>query len=153
MSVQLQEYTEAQLAAQPIGYWSDVTAKAVLTRIRAELAEERLAQPHWWTLNHVAGSPGAWQRGGLAARLREFAEPGVDFEAVFDELLARGWISEPSGGMTLTAEGEAVRQRARERLARAHERIHQGIPSTEYAVAVNVMRRMVVNLGGNGDLP
>lgn len=58
-AVIMQEYSSEQLAAQPIGYWSGAAYRAVITRIRSALAEEQLTQPHWWTLNHVAGAPGS----------------------------------------------------------------------------------------------
>ncbi|MEV0532493.1 MarR family transcriptional regulator [Kitasatospora sp. NPDC050463] len=156
MAVHLRDYPEVRLAAQPIGYWSDATAQLVLARIRGELAEEQLTQPHWWTLNHVAGEPGGWQRAALADKLRPYAVgivPAVDFDLVIDGLLDRGWLTEDAHGLTLTEAGEAGRQRARGRLAGAHEQIHDGIAPGEWAAALNVLRRMVANLGGDADLP
>jgi hypothetical protein len=31
--------------------------------------------------------------------------------------------------------------------------MHEGIGTDEYVVALNVLRRMIANLGGNSDLP
>ncbi|MBP0448308.1 MarR family transcriptional regulator [Kitasatospora sp. RG8] len=158
MTVHLRAYPEARLAAQPIGYWSDLTARLVLAAIRGELAEEGLTQPHWWTLNHVAGATADWERTALAAKLAPYATghlPAVDFDRVFDDLRDRGWLAESAdgGALVLTEAGEAGRQRARERLAAAHERIHDGIPAADRAAALDVLRRMVANLGGDADLP
>ncbi|GAA0382523.1 MarR family transcriptional regulator [Streptomyces olivoreticuli] len=149
----IKEYTREELAAQPIGHWSGEAHRAVVGRLRAELAVEELTQPHWWTLNHVAGAPGTWDRARLTERLRPFDDLGIDFEAVYDDLFARGWMREEAGRLTLTAEGEAGRIRAAERNRRAHEQMHAGIAAEEYAAAVDVLRRMVANLGGAGDLP
>lgn len=66
----VQEYTPEELATQPIGYWSGATMRLVVGGIRAELATEDLTQPHWWTLNHVAGAPGAWGRPGSPSSSR-----------------------------------------------------------------------------------
>ncbi|MGS2615917.1 MarR family winged helix-turn-helix transcriptional regulator [Micromonospora sp. LZ34] len=152
-SVVLKEYSQEALASQPIGYWSGEAYRRVVGRIRAELAVEDLTQPHWWTLNHVAGAPGRWSRGDLAERLVPFDDLGIDFDVVFDDLIARGWMREDAGTLTLTDSGQAGRLRAKDRNARAHEQMHDGIEATEYAAALNVLRRMIANLGGNSDLP
>ena len=149
----MKEYTQEELAAQPIGYWSGEAYRAVVGRIRAELAVEQLTQPHWWTLNHVAGAPGKWSRVQLADRLVSFDDLGIEFEKVFDDLIARGWMTKKAGTLSLTEAGEAGRLRAKARNARAHEQMHQGIGTDDYVAALNVLRRMIANLGGNSDLP
>ncbi|GAB2596485.1 hypothetical protein GCM10027168_31640 [Streptomyces capparidis] len=149
----VKEYAEEQLAAQPIGYWSGVVQRSVVGALRAALAVEGLTQPHWWTLNHVAGSPGTWTRERLTGKLARYDDLGIDFDGVYDDLAGRGWLREDGGVLTLTEEGEAGRQRARERNQRVHERTHEGITAGEYAAALDVLRRMVDNLGGDSDLP
>ncbi|GAA2242943.1 hypothetical protein GCM10010145_06650 [Streptomyces ruber] len=153
MSVGIKEYSPEELAAQPIGAWSGEAYRRVVGALRAELAVEDLAQPHWWTLNHVAGEPGRWTRAALVERLAPYDDQGIDFDDVFDDLLTRGWMSESAGGLTLTEAGEAGRVRARERNLRVHEQMHEGIDGADYVTTINVLRRMVANLGGNGDLP
>ncbi|GAA4563359.1 hypothetical protein GCM10023176_07160 [Micromonospora coerulea] len=153
MSVVLKEYSQDKLASQPIGYWSGEAYRRVVGRIRAELAVEDLTQPHWWTLNHVAGSPGSWSRADLAERLAPFDDLGIDFDEVFNDLIARGWMREDGATLVLTELGEAGRLRAKARNARAHEQMHEGIGTAEYVAALNVLRRMIANLGGDGDLP
>ncbi|MFF2778095.1 MarR family transcriptional regulator [Streptomyces sp. NPDC058052] len=153
MDVTLREYTREELAAQPVGAWTGLAYRLVVGAIREELAAEGLTQPHWWTLNHVAARPGGWDRAALVERLTPWDDRGTDFEAVFDELVARGWMTEDAGRMTLTGEGQAGRARARERTARVRERAHQGVDDADFATTVDVLRRMVANLGGEGDLP
>ncbi len=147
------EYSVQELAAQPIGYWSGETARRVVGALREQLAVEGLTQPHWWTLNHVAGAPGAWTRSALTEKLAVYDDLGIDFETVYDDLVARGWMREVGGLLTLTEEGEAGRARARERNLRVHEQAHAGIEAADYAAALNVLRRMVGNMGGDSDLP
>ncbi|MEU3183080.1 MarR family transcriptional regulator [Streptomyces sp. NPDC006923] len=147
------EYSQEELAAQPIGAWSGEAYRRVVGALREQLAAEDLTQPHWWILNHVAGQPGAWHRTALTERLTSYDDLGIDFGGVFEDLLARGWVTEEAGLLTLTEAGEAGRLRARERNWRVHERTHEGIGTADFVTTINVLRRMVANLGGNGDLP
>ncbi|MFE9020702.1 MarR family transcriptional regulator [Streptomyces sp. NPDC007808] len=149
----VKEYTQEELAAQPIGAWSGEAYRLVVGALREQLAVEGLTQPHWWTLNHVAGDPGRWTRATLIERLTRWEDLGIDFNGVFDDLVARGWLVEDAEGMTLTEAGEAGRVRARERNARVHRRIHEGIDTADFVTTINVLRRMVANLGGDSDLP
>ncbi|GLF95028.1 MarR family transcriptional regulator [Streptomyces yaizuensis] len=151
----LKEYSPDLLAAQPIGAWTGMAFRLVVGGLRAELAVEGLTQPHWWTLNHAAGAPGRWNRAALVERLTPYDDMDTDFSAVFDDLVARGWLTEagPAGGMALTEEGAAGRLRAKERNARVLERAHAGVGTEEFVTTVNVLRRVVANMGGNGNLP
>jgi hypothetical protein len=149
----IKEYSQDQLAAQPIGYWSGVANEIIVDSIRAALAEEGLTQPHWWILNHVAGAPGQWTRASLTVKLSPFDRQNTAFEAVYADLASRGWIAEPNGGLTLTEAGEEGRQRARDRSLKVHEQMHNGVETADYVTTLNVLRRMIANLGGDSDLP
>ncbi|MGW4500402.1 MarR family transcriptional regulator [Micromonospora sp. NPDC004336] len=146
-------YPRDQLAAQPIGYWSGAASEIIVGGLRAALAEEDLTQPHWWTLNHVAGAPGEWTRAALTAKLSRFDTQDTDFDAVYADLAGRGWTTEAAGRLALTEAGEAGRLRAAARNRVVHERMHEGIGTDEYVAALNVLRRMIANLGGDSDLP
>ncbi|MFI2611243.1 MarR family transcriptional regulator [Kitasatospora sp. NPDC018619] len=151
----IKTYDPQIIAAQPIGAWTgEVYRRLVVEGLRVQLAVEGLTQPHWWTLNHAAGRPGGWTRATLTERLAPYDDQGTDFDAVFDDLAARGWLTEDAdGALALTEDGEAGRLRARERNLEVSERAHQGIGTDEFVTTVNVLRRMVANLGGNGNLP
>jgi hypothetical protein len=151
--MEVREYRKEELAAQPIGWWSGETYRRVVGEIRAALAVERLTQPHWWTLNHVAGDPGRWGRVTLAERLTPYDDLGTDFDGVFDDLVGRGWLTEEAGAFRLTEAGEAGRLRAHDRMSPIHERVRAGITEDEYAATIDVLRRIVANLGGDGNLP
>ncbi|GLW57074.1 MarR family transcriptional regulator [Kitasatospora phosalacinea] len=156
MDVTPKEYPQEQLAAQPVGAWTGTAARLVAGALREQLAVEDLTQPHWWTLNHVAGAPGRWTRAALTERLAKWDDLGTDFDGVYDDLAARGWLVEAveaAGAMTLTEQGEAGRLRARERNLRVHRQVHEGIDPADFVTTINVLRRMVANLGGDGDLP
>lgn len=150
----IKEYPQQQLAAQPIGYWSREAATLVMRGIRTALAEENLPQPHWWILNQIAGAPATWQRTALTEKLTRFDDQDTDFEAVHTDLAARGWTTETADGtLALTEEGEAGRLRAHDRNARVHARMREGVDDAAYAATIDVLRRTVANLGGDGDLP
>ncbi|MEV7603802.1 MarR family transcriptional regulator [Kitasatospora sp. NPDC089797] len=151
----LKEYPHEVLAAQPIGAWTGEVYRRVVGGLRGQLAVEGLTQPHWWTLNHAAGAPGRWNRTTLVERLARYDDLGLDFDAVFDDLAARGWLLEDgaNGGMSLTADGEAARLRARERNHRVLRQAHEGVAEADFVTTVNVLRRITANLGGEGDLP
>ncbi|MFJ4278844.1 MarR family winged helix-turn-helix transcriptional regulator [Streptomyces massasporeus] len=150
----LKEYSQEELATQPIGAWTGQAYRRVVGSIRAQLAVEKLTQPHWWTLNHASGAPGRWTRPTLTARLTPYDDQATDFDQVYDDLTARGWLTEDAtGGISLTEAGEAARIRARERNLHVHHRTHEGISQADFITTINVLRRMVANLGGNGNLP
>lgn len=150
----MKTYSETELTGQPIGYWTGAAYRAVVGRIRADLALEQLTQPHWWILNHVAGAPGTWERTALTGRLTPFDDQETDFAAVFDDLQERGWLLRAAdGSLTLIEEGEQGRLRARERGLRSHEQMHEGITPQEYAATLTILRRVIDNLGGDSDLP
>jgi len=151
---ELKHYTQEELAAQPIGAWTGQAYRRVVGALRAQLAVEDLTQPHWWTLNHAAGAPGKWTRTTLTERLTPYDDLGTDFETVYDDLAARGWLTEAdTGAMTLTEAGEAARLRARDRNLTVHHQAHEGIDTADFVTTINVLRRIVANLGGNGNLP
>jgi len=153
VTVTLREYSQEELAAQPIGAWTGMACRLVVGALREQLAVEDLTQPHWWTLNHVAGEPGKWTRATLIERLAKWDDLGIDFNGVFDDLVDRGWLAEDAGLMTLTEAGENGRVRAEERNLRVHQQVHEGIDPADFVTTINVLRRMVANLGGDGNLP
>lgn len=152
--VEIKEYPRDVIAGQPIGAWTGEAYRLVVGGLREALAVEDLTQPHWWVLNHAAGKPGGWVRGTLTERVRKYEDLGVDFDDVYDDLVARGWLVEAAdGGLTLTENGEAGRQRARERNSKVHARMHEGVDTDDFVTTINVLRRIVANMGGEGNLP
>jgi hypothetical protein len=150
----VRDYPTEELAAQPIGYWSGETYRTVVGRIRSDLALESLTQPHWWILNHIDGAPGSWTSVALTERLLPFDDQDTDFAAVFDDLVARGWVRyEDDHAMTLGPAGKDGLERARSRARIGTAEALAGIPTEEFVAALNVLRRIIDNLGGNSDVP
>jgi hypothetical protein len=144
----------SDLARQPIGYWSGLTHRTVVGQIRADLAIEGLTQPTWWILNHVAGAPATWTPAALTERLHVFDDQQTDFVQAFDDLGSRGLLAERHDGtLDLTESGVATLERARERSATTLTRTMAGISDDEYIAALDVLRRIIDNLGGDSDVP
>jgi hypothetical protein len=150
----VREYSAGQLATQPIGYWCGETYRTVVRRIRSDLALESLTQPHWWILNHIDGAPGSWTPPALTERLLPFDDQGTDFATVFDDLATRGWVTYGDDRtMTLSTAGRDGLERARSRSRVGTAETLAGIPTEEFVAALNVLRRIIDNLGGNSDIP
>jgi hypothetical protein len=144
----------SDLARQPIGYWSGHTHRTVVGQIRSDLAIEGLIQPTWWILNHVAGAPATWTPATLTERLHVFDDQQTDFVQAFDDLTQRGLLDmRPDGSLELTESGVATLERARERSATTLARTMAGISDDEYIAALEVLRRIIGNLGGDSDIP
>ncbi|GAA3207163.1 MarR family transcriptional regulator [Actinocorallia longicatena] len=150
----MRTYAPEDVARQPTGYWSTEASKRVLAGIRGALAVEALTQPHWWTLNHVSGAPGTWNRTTLTTKLSRFADfmPTGTFDDVYDDLIARGWLVE-NGTFALTDAGRLALDRARDRNAEVHTKMLQNIDPADFVTMINVLRQVIENLEGDSDLP
>lgn len=149
----VKDYPDAELVDQPIGYWSGAAGKAIVRHVRVALAKEQLTLPQWLVLSYAARFPDTWTRATLAERVGLYCDPGTAFGPLFAELFSRGWLDESDGILTLTVAGEAGLERARRRMARANARIRAGISAEEYLTTLDVLRRMIDNVGGDSDLP
>ncbi|MFV2121921.1 MarR family transcriptional regulator [Streptomyces sp. Act-28] len=141
---------DEDLAAQPVGYWSGVVNRAVLRYLRDAMATVDLTQPVWWTLNRLvtAGRDGA-TREALAAGLAPLADDADEIPRVPDRMLHRGWAVEDGAGLLrITDAGLAAHARARQLVAEARNRLHEGVPDEEYAAALRVLRRIARNAEG-----
>ncbi len=142
------------LERQPIGYWSGHTHRTVVGRIRADLAINGLTQPTWWILNHVAGAPATWTPATLTERLHVFDDQETDFVQAFEDLGRGGLLDvRPDRSPELTASGVATLERARQLSATTLTRTMAGIGDGDYVAALNVLRRIIDNLGGDSDVP
>lgn len=141
-------HSDAELVKQPIGYWGWAASKAVVTYIRAGLAEHGISQPQWWVLGQVATS-GNRTREGVTAVLRGYLDVGDALGPEMDALADRGLIrTDDEGRMHLTPEGEAVFRQCAERQTAMRKQIHDGVTDEEYLTTLKVLQRMIHNVGG-----
>lgn len=140
-----------EVRTQPIGYWTGEAYRHIARAIRESLAAEDLTQPQWWMLNHLAH--GQWTRGTLLEQLAPFNanEEGLDLEAQLDGLLERDWlVHDPmTQHLALTATGEERRLRAWARNGATHHGMIAGVSEREYDDCIDVLQRIVGNLGGD----
>ncbi|WP_308310495.1 MarR family winged helix-turn-helix transcriptional regulator [Streptomyces sp. CC210A] len=138
---------DAELAAQPIGYWAGMTGRVVVGLLRDEMARLDVTQPMWWVLNRIlaAGEQGA-TREAVAAQLAEVADDPYTVPRVLDQLLHRAWVSaDTDGALHLTDAGRAGHAAVKRLVTGLRARVHEGVPDEEYVAALKVLRRMTAN--------
>jgi hypothetical protein len=155
MNTESGSYTRDELVKQPIGYWSGEAYRRIARALRESLARNGLSQPQWWVLNRLDDPSRVWTRSGLVDELKPFSdnEQGLDVSVEIDRLIDNGLASAEADVVTMTGEGAARLGAARERNGRTHQDMRSGIDDEEYAVTIDVLRRIVGNLGGDSRLP
>ncbi|MEU4209710.1 MarR family winged helix-turn-helix transcriptional regulator [Streptomyces sp. NPDC026206] len=140
----------ANLAGQPIGYWSWAANKAVIRHIRSAMARVDITQPQWWILNRVDAAPDGMTRQELRDLLAPNLDEGTDgIDLALDSAVVRGWVTGTDGGrFLLTGAGREAKERTMEVVVRVRGEIHAGVTDEEYATVVRVLQRMVENTGG-----
>jgi MarR family transcriptional regulator, organic hydroperoxide resistance regulator len=143
-------HPDDELVKQPIGYWGWAAQNAVVTYIRAGLAEFDVTQPQWWVLAQLATSEGGTKtREEVSTVLHGYLAVGSTLQPEIDALLDRKLITDDGGGrLRLTKEGDVVYRTCAERQTAMRAQVHDGIPDTEYVTTLKVLQRMIHNVGG-----
>ncbi|MGX1881231.1 MarR family transcriptional regulator [Streptomyces sp. NPDC055287] len=145
--------SEAELAQQPIAYWTHVAHEEVLAFIRGELAELGLSQPQYWTLRHLSVNDLSEDGTGrtveeLNESMREYLAPQDDLATDTEDMVVRGLLTrDATSRLTITEAGEVAHARVKEHVPALRARIHTGIDDADYATTVRVLRRMMRNVG------
>jgi hypothetical protein len=148
-------YSQEELVRQPIGYWSGEAYRRVADAIRGSLAANGLSQPQWWILNRLEDTSRAWTRTGLVEELTPYSngEEGRDVADELEQMIAMGLAAADGDSVTKTAAGSERLAAARNRNGQTHRDMLTGIHDDEYATTIDVLRRIVGNLGGDSRLP
>lgn len=142
-------HPDDQLATQPIGYWGWAAQNAVVTHIRAGLAEFGVTQPQWWVMAQVANSEGGKTRDDVTAVLQGYLNVGAALQPEIDALLARELVVvDDRARLQLTPEGDALFRQCAERQTAMRKQVHDGIDDEEYVATLKVLQRMIHNVGG-----
>ncbi|MEU8688087.1 MarR family winged helix-turn-helix transcriptional regulator [Streptomyces sp. NPDC048665] len=143
----------APSAVQPVGYWTWVAHQAVVRHLRGALAGIDLTQPQWWVLKDIAAEDAPRTRAELQDRLAAHLDSGPEeIGRAIDTLVARAWLSVDGAGRVRTTDaGREATRRAVDVLRRVRAEIHEGVPEEDYATTLDVLRRMIRNLGGRAD--
>lgn len=130
---------------KPIGYWVRSLDGLLETLLDRDLADMGVGRRHWQLLNTLQAGP--LEEGALAERLRPFWREGaITLAEVIGDLTERGWLEPDGAGRhRLTAGGRAAHARLAERIAATRRHLAEGVTAEEYAVTVDVLRRMTAN--------
>ncbi|MFT2019802.1 MarR family winged helix-turn-helix transcriptional regulator [Streptomyces sp. 796.1] len=146
------EYTDEELLKQPVGYWTGVAQRLVVDAINETLGTLGIRQPHWWVLNLINRSADGLTREELPAGLRHYVSAEA-IATVADDLLQRGWVHvDESQRLHLTPEGTATLARLWELVPVTLSQVRAGFTDAEFIQLINLLRRVVDNLGGRSDL-
>lgn len=143
---------DAELAAQPVGYWTGLAHTEVIAYIRARQAELGITQPQFWLLRNLSSddlSPDGAPRSlaELTEAMSTYLLPTDDLVPEAAALVERGWLTETDDGrVRITPEGEAARLRVKTIGPSVRAHVHEGISDTDYATTVRVLRRMIANV-------
>ncbi|GHB22693.1 MarR family winged helix-turn-helix transcriptional regulator [Streptomyces chryseus] len=144
--------SEAELAQQPIAYWTHVAHEKVVAFIRGELAAVGLSQPQYWTLRHLSVDDLSEDGSGrtveeLTEAMRDYLAPQDDLGPDTEDMVVRGLLSrDEAGRLTITEAGVAAHARVKEQVPAVRATIHAGIDDGDYATTVRVLRRMMRNV-------
>ncbi|MFD3515209.1 MarR family winged helix-turn-helix transcriptional regulator [Streptomyces sp. NPDC058657] len=135
---------DADLASQPVAYWTGVASTAVKNLLRDSMAHYDVTQPQWWVLNRVDAAPST--RAEVIAALADVAETPYDIPRVIDQLLHRGWLTaDPQDRLSLTESGRSGKAEVKQLVTRLRAQVHEGVSDEEYVAALKVLRRMTAN--------
>ncbi|WP_433545607.1 MarR family winged helix-turn-helix transcriptional regulator [Streptomyces sp. CA-294286] len=135
---------DADLASQPVAYWTGIASNAVKNLLRDSMARYDVTQPQWWVLNRVDAAPAT--RPEVIAALADVADNPYDISRVIDQLLHRGWLAaDPQDRLSLTESGRAGKAEIKQLVTRLRAQVHEGVSDEEYVAALKVLRRMTAN--------
>jgi hypothetical protein len=146
--------TDAELAAQPAGYWTGVAYEAIISFTRAQQAGLGFSQPQFWLLRNLSKNDLSPDGHGmtlpeLQQAMRSYIRPEDDLKAEAEILLERGWLTrDAEGRLWITEPGDEARARLKQHAPAIRARIHQGIDDADYVTALKVLQRMIDNVRG-----
>jgi hypothetical protein len=129
---------------RPIGWWLKQVDRLIEESFDRMLAGEGIGRRHWQTLNAVAG--GADTPAALGVALAPFRPGGPAPTVILDQLIARGWVQNAAGRITVTPAGSAARGRLIVAVRDHRARITEGVDEAEYRTTVATLQRMARNL-------
>ncbi|WP_049557595.1 MarR family winged helix-turn-helix transcriptional regulator [Nonomuraea sp. SBT364] len=145
--------TDAELAAQPAGYWTGVAHEAIITFIRARQAELGFTQPQFWLLRNLSKNDISPDGHGmtipeLQQAMSSYIRPEDDLEAESEVLVERCWLTrDAEGRLWITERGDEARADLKQHAPAIRARIHQGIDDADYVTTLKVLQRMIDNVG------
>lgn len=148
-----QQFSDAELAAQPAAYWTGAAYEALIAFIRARHAELGFTQPQFWLLRNLSKNDISPDGHGMTVpelqrAMSSYLRPEDDLEAEAKILLERGWLTRDGDGrLWITEAGEEARLDIKRHAPAIRDRIHQGIDDADYVTTLKVLQQMMRNTG------
>ncbi|MBC9717042.1 winged helix-turn-helix transcriptional regulator [Streptomyces sp. TRM66268-LWL] len=149
-----QEMSDAELAAQPVAYWTGLAYEATIAYIRARLAEQGCTQPQYWLLRNLSVHDISPDGRGmtlaeLEAAMASYLRREDDLAAQAEVLVERGWLSRDADDrLWLTELGERTRVELKRNAPAIRDALHAGVDDADYVTTVKVLRQLIRNAGG-----
>lgn len=147
--------TDAELAAEPIGYWVGAAHRVIIDYIRDQMSALGLTQPQFWLLRNLSANDLSPDGHGmtlaeLTSRMRAYLGDDDDLESAAKDLLERGLLAQAAHQrLWITEAGRQGHARIKEQAPSVRARIHDGIDDADYVTTLKVLRRMIDNVGGD----
>lgn len=152
MAVEVQ-YTDEELAGQPVPYWTKLAYEATIGFVRRKQAEAGFTQPRFWMLRFLSVNDVSEDGQGrtveeLRSAMVSFLRPEDDLAAEAEVLLASGWVTrDGEGRLWITEAGDAARAGLKARAPEWRVELHDGITDADYATTLRVLMRLMRNTG------
>jgi len=134
---------------KPIGYWLKHADNVITEHIDRVLSENDFTRPRWQVLN-IVYQEGTITRSGVFDTMQTFID-ARQLDEIIEEFVEEGWLVKHGEGdgaqLTLTEAGKAQRETIFKLQSEVRKRAMQGITEREYATVIDVLERMVSNLG------
>ncbi|MFF1902767.1 MarR family winged helix-turn-helix transcriptional regulator [Kitasatospora sp. NPDC058218] len=154
-AVEIKEYSQEELAAQPVAYWTGVAYQEIIGFIRRRQAELGFTQPQYWMLRHLSKHDISPDGHGmtvpeLAEAMKSYLRPEDDPAGEAEALLELGWVTQDGvGRLWITESGDAARAALKTHAPAWRDLIHEGVDDADYATTLRVLRRMMRNVGSD----
>jgi len=134
---------------KPIGYWLKHADNVITEHIDRVLSENGFTRPRWQVLN-IVYQEGTITRSGVFDTMQTFID-ARQLDEIIEGFVEQGWLVKHGEGdgaqLTLTEAGKAQRETIFKLQSEVRKRAMQGITEREYATVIDVLERMVSNLG------
>ncbi len=119
-----------------------------MARTQAALADVGVSQPQWWILHQLSLHPGGMERVAMI----ETIGPNDTVEAIEDALAStagHAWITDDGARVRVAQLGTEVFRRAAAVQDELQVERMQGITDEEFVTTIEVLQRMIANVGAD----
>lgn len=134
---------------RPIGYWLKLVDRMIDERFASTLEEHGVTRRQWQLLGVLSRGDATAEQLGAAVAPFLAADEGETVVDHLSELVESGWVTDSSGGYSITERGSTAFTRLAEVVAANREIATEGISEDEYLALLKTLERVARNLGWN----